>query len=156
MGVVSVTVKEAAEKISQITQGTLLTHIALMDMLEANKRQYASRVESLKKILKSEYGLFIYNEHNVGYRLALPGDEINVCEGRVNKGKGIIFSSVKDMQKIRIDKITDKDKLNATIQKSQESANLLTLMKYGKRLEAAPHNQSKPAQQATKEQEDTP
>jgi hypothetical protein len=67
----------------------------------------------------------------IGYRIAAPGDEIDICEGRIVKGKHIIESSVKDMNKIHIDKITDKDKLGKTIQKSQESANLILMLKLG-------------------------
>jgi hypothetical protein len=66
MGLVSVIVKEAGEKIKDITPGTMLTKIALMEMLEANEKQYTSRVESLKKYLKNEYGIFLGS----GYRLS--------------------------------------------------------------------------------------
>jgi hypothetical protein len=131
MGVVSVTVKQAAENISNMARGTVLSHIALTEMLEANKRQYSSRVNSLNKALKSEYGIFLQNERGVGYRISLPGDEINVCEGRCNRGKRQFLNGVKDMNKIDISKIADKSKLDRTIKITQEQANLVIMLKFG-------------------------
>lgn len=126
-------ISETAKNISNIDPGTVITHMNMseffgMSKLE-NKDRYYSMVSKLNKELQTAYGLFLRTEYKIGYAIALPGEEIELCEGEFNAGKKKMWKATARTNLIRIDKINDTTKKEQTIKRAQKMANLIGMIK---------------------------
>lgn len=132
---VSKLIGEVAKTISGIAQGTTITHLSFEEMLGVQYRKdnqkYFNLIGKLNKELQAQYGLFLKNERKVGYSIALPGDEIDLCIGEFNAGKKKMWRAVARTNLIRVDRITDPVKRVRTITEAQKRANLMGLLRAG-------------------------
>lgn len=128
-------VDEAAEKISSIAEGTILPHVVMEDMLGTsrldNKERYYSLMGKLRDQLKQRHGIFLKTERKVGYSIALAGEEIDLCAGKVESGIKRVWRGIAEANLIRIDNIADADKKQRTISKAQKMSNILGLLRAG-------------------------
>jgi hypothetical protein len=126
-------VNSTVEKIIAIEQGTPLSHLVLSEMLQtkAKTHKYYGLIAKLKTKLRTEYGLFLKNINRMGYEIALPGDEIHLCVGAVQKGVKAIVRGIKETSDINLEKITDNKKRAFTVQSAQKMSNLYGMLKMG-------------------------
>jgi hypothetical protein len=130
-------INSAVEKIVAVEQGTLITHIALSEMLQskAKSARYYQLIIKLKNKLRMEHNLFLKNVNRMGYEIALPGEEIHLCIGTLQKGVKTIVRGIKETSDIDLDKITDNTKRTFTVQSAQKMSNLYGMLKMGGMIE---------------------
>jgi len=125
-------ISSAVVKIQAITMGSTIHHLVLAEMLETKQKlpRYYNLVNQLQKKLMKESGIYLDNEHSVGYRIVGRGEEINVCEEKVKGGYRKVFQGVKNMTYIEVDKMPEAKK-NITIAKANKWAVLGGMLKQG-------------------------
>lgn len=126
-------INDACEAIKLMAPGTMLTHLALAEILGERVKTagYYSMVTRLKKQLRHKCSIFLSCTNRVGYLIATPGTEIDVADMQCERGIRQYVSGVKQMQYIAVDKITDEPLKQRTIKKSQDRANIIGLLKAG-------------------------
>lgn len=132
---ISQIIEEAANNIKDMSPGTVLPHLVVSELLDvdrlAEKQTYYNRVSKLSKELKRQWGIFLRTEYNVGYVIAQPGNEVDLCEDKFLRGVKVMNRAVVDANFIRIDNIKDTDKRRRTIDRAQLMANKVGLIKLG-------------------------
>ena len=128
-------VQETAEKLSLVERGNVIPHLTIENFLGIRrlepKSKYYALVKRIKTILKCDYGIFLKTEPKIGYRLALPGQEVDLCKGKFLSGIKKTRQAVADGNYIRLDNIKDDATKNRTIQEFQMMANITGLLKQG-------------------------
>ena len=126
-------INEAVEAIGEMSQGTLLTHIALAEILGTKPKtgDYYSMVGRLKRALMRECSIFLATSCRIGYMIAEPGTEIDVPNAKCDRATRQYVRAVKDMQHIDIDRIKDDMLKQRTVRIAQDRANVIGLLKLG-------------------------
>lgn len=132
---VDIFVAEVAEK-SKSAPNVLFSHLEISSAIGIpyilNGRTnptYQGWVQYAKKRLIAEHGLFLDSVTSVGYALKEPGDEIEVCKKKFNRGVKNIFDSLKQANRIRLEKIPVGEKLDRTIAFTNEASNKAGLLR---------------------------
>jgi len=126
-------IEMAAEFISKMEKGTMITHICMADMLGVKYKTnvYYNAVRKLDNKLKQDYGIFIEINCKIGYEIKELGKEIDLQAKKCDKAVNSYKKAVSDMRYINIEAIKDQQKRERTIRIAQEKANILGLLKIG-------------------------
>lgn len=128
-------VNEAVQNILKIEAGTVIHHLILENMLDVSRKtektRYYGLVRRVKNALIADHGIFLAVEPRIGYRIARPGEEIDVADMHCTRAikayrRGVVLSGA-----IRTDNIKDEGKKARTIAIAQARANTLGLLKLG-------------------------
>ncbi|MFA5252028.1 MAG: hypothetical protein WC454_05540 [Phycisphaerae bacterium] len=132
---VSAIIEAAAKKVVAIAPGTIIPHLALGEMLGAQRteepQKYYPMVIKLKRELQQQYGIFLRTETRVGYLVSKDEDAIDLCFGKMQAGAKKMRRAVAEAQYIRVDRIADEIKKTRTIQTAQSMASLIGMMRMG-------------------------
>lgn len=133
----------ARDIVAKLEGGTIITHVEIAhgigipyrkgEMINPN---YNSWTGKLKRKLKTNYGKFLTSYRGVGYVVAKPGEEKEVCKSTIRKGTNQVVKGISDMQYIRVEEIKDEKKRNETIETSNKGAALLGLLNQSALIEA--------------------
>ncbi len=124
-------VREVAGAIANMAPGTMIGHLQMEDLVEADRKdepgQYYSLVSAVKKALKRDHGIFLKTNMREGYVIARPEENIDLCEGRFIRGIKVQTNAVKECNMIRLDKIKDERKRSETVSRSGQMAAVLMM-----------------------------
>lgn len=113
----------AAANISEMERGTILKHEVLKTMLEVEKKGYSSAIERLRKVLKTEYGLFLENIRCVGYQICPEGRDAKLLVDAAIKGHRKMEKAKQDIYYINDGDYSETAK--NTVAKSKKLLNTL-------------------------------
>lgn len=128
-------VSQVAENIAAMSPGAVIPHLVLGEMLEVDRlkepQRYYNLISKIKTELMRQHGIFLRTEHKVGYAICLPGDEIDLCEGKCKKGIKTIVRAGIETSQIRLNKIQDEAKRQKTLNGANKIGNIIGLLKMG-------------------------
>lgn len=118
----------AAQAISEKEPGTVITHAWMSNEINAKVGSSVYyRMVSLVRHKLEKSGIFLKTKHTHGYEIALPVEQIGLCEGEYIKGIKIQGRAVAKANHIAYDKLEEGPR-NDAIQRTQKMANILTMV----------------------------
>lgn len=123
----------AADAIAQVGFGSRISPESAASLVDApvGSKAYYGRMREVKKILRTQYHIFLETVYRGGFEVVVPGNEISLCEGRFLKGYKQMVMGVVHSADIDMSRIQDEQKRSETVEKAQKMAALAGMVKHG-------------------------
>lgn len=125
-------IEDAAENISKLEVGTIISHPDMAGFVFESYRSqtYYQKANQVENELWKGYGIFLETVRSIGYKISPPTEQAGLCEGQCIRGTKQIKVGVTKMGRIDMNAIPENKRAD-TLNITNKWANINIMLKAG-------------------------